>query len=57
MARILSRSLSSTVVVYRAAENKFITASPRDTVRGGLVIGAYRNGYGVSPSEMLTFAH
>jgi hypothetical protein len=36
--------------VYKTAENKFVTASPKDTVRG-LVLGAYRNGYGIPVGE------
>jgi len=50
VARTLSRSSRSTMVVYKTAENKFVTASPKDTVRG-LVLGAYRNGYGIPVGE------
>ncbi|SEB19212.1 hypothetical protein [Variovorax sp. YR216] len=53
VARILSKSLRNTIVVYRAAENKFITARPRDTVKG-LVVGAFRNGYEVPVGELLS---
>jgi hypothetical protein len=53
VARILSKSLHNTIVVYRAAENKFITARPRDTVNG-LVVGAFRNGYAVPAGELLS---
>jgi len=51
-ARILSKSLGNTMVVYRAAANKFVMARPRDTVQG-LVVGAYRNGYAIPAGELI----
>lgn len=52
VARTLSKSAQSTIVVYKTAENRFVTASLRDSVRG-LVLGAYRNGYGVPVGEVV----
>ncbi|MDM0107904.1 hypothetical protein QTH97_23355 [Variovorax sp. J22R24] len=52
VARTLSKSAQSTIVVYKTAENRFVTASPKDSVRG-LVLGAFRNGYGIPVGEAL----
>ena len=50
VARTLSKSACSIIVVYKTAENRFVTASPRDSVRG-LVVGAYRNGYEIPVAQ------
>lgn len=50
VARTLSKNARSTVVVYKTAENRFVTASPRDSV-AGLVLGVYQNGYVVPGSQ------
>jgi hypothetical protein len=44
VARTLSRSAGCTILVYQAADSRFITARPSDAV-SGLVIGIYQNGY------------
>jgi hypothetical protein len=44
VARTLSRSAGCTILVYQAADSRFITARPSDAV-SGLVIGVYQNGY------------
>jgi len=44
VARTLSRRAGCTILVYQAADSRFVTARPADTV-SGLVIGIYQNGY------------
>ena len=46
VARTLSARPDRTVIVYRTAEEKFVTASPRDPVLG-VVEGVFREGYAV----------
>ncbi|MET3460939.1 hypothetical protein [Variovorax atrisoli] len=44
VARTLSRHSSCTMVVYRVAEEKFVTAHPSDHVNG-TIEAVYRDGY------------
>ncbi|OUL98602.1 hypothetical protein [Variovorax sp. JS1663] len=46
VARTLSARPDRTVIVYRTADDKFVTASPKDPVRG-TVTGVFRDGYAV----------
>ena len=46
VARTLSARPDRTVIVYRTADDKFVTASPRDPVVG-TIEGVYREGYAV----------
>lgn len=46
VARTLSAQSDRTVIVYRTADEKFVTASPKDPVLG-VIEGVYRNGYAV----------
>ena len=50
VARTLSKSARSTVVVYKTADNRFVTAALRDAVNG-LVVGIYQNGYVLPGSQ------
>ena len=44
VARTLSKRQSCTIVVYRTAQEKFVTARPNDRV-DGTIEGVYRDGY------------
>lgn len=44
VARTLSKFSACTVVVYKTAESKFVTARPGDSVEG-VIDSVYRNGY------------
>lgn len=46
VARTLSAQADRTVIVYRTADEKYVTASPKDPVLG-TIEGVYRNGYAV----------
>lgn len=44
VARTLSKFSACTIVVYKTAEAKFVTARPGDAVEG-VIDSVYRNGY------------
>ena len=50
VARTLSLSAGCTILVYQAADNRFVTARPSDAV-SGLVIGIYQNGYKLQSAQ------
>ena len=45
VARTLSKHSSSTMVVYRVADEKYVTAHATDRVEGGSIECVYRDGY------------